>query len=990
MKQNLRLSHLWRVALCGCVAASLTSCIDNDYDLDNGISGEANILGSVTIPIGTISPIYIGEIINADSIDELSLTEDGRYVLSVSDSFAVSIDDLGDDLAISIEGVSEGSDINENIADNTELPSFDLSISSSTEMNIDMDGVSLESSTEAIEGSSELAPSYPTAIKLLAANPAADISVSQIELPVEVDPIVSEIEIAPDMECPSEVVKVSNILFGGDSKGVEVTVDLDITSLAQGFEALEWQTPVMTLEFPEGFTLSSGSNVVSFPSALMTSSLYKVSTQILSYDIDIIPNEDGSITPMEIEVVCSVSGDMTVISGVTNGSAIDIESGFSLNVTSEELAIGDLDITVEGVEVPIEGIALSESVNIDGIPDNVTAIGCVSFVEGANDLTISIDPIYLPEGLGITSGESLVIEFPADRFAITGADAYDAIRYKYQVLIPTKDLVGSQTVTKVITIDSMHFESYPIVDGVLAFDPAIEVAGATISMGGKLAMSDYNSFLESHSTQEVSFAAEAAGMEVLKAELTVDAIEIEIPAQSTAIEIYEEIPTEVEALYGMDFVDEVTATISINITGLPTGDDVGDLVFDGYTITFPEFIVFAEGEVDENNSLSLDGVVLGDKTLATRSYKRVMYIEEFDFTAAEYAGIIKTDDAGDRYVSINDEVELEGGLVLQSGDATSEVSDITGRVEFELSDITVKSVTGRINPEIPEVKESIDLSELTESISLDDMSLILTNPTISLDVKNSLTIGLDISELILTPYKSGVAKSAMKSTESIPIAALPLDVSYMYETTSILFSAYESSAEGCYQIEGLESILADMPDSLQIEVVAEVAGETHTIDLTGLYDLKLDYEVNVPLEFEALEVNYTDTLSDLSSTFEDIVEYISEVELRLDVASTLPFTVELLNITAMDANDNVLDLPNMLGDGCTINGSDGSVAISQLVLNLSDNDAGDLMLLDKLLFSIKATVDSESGSAALDESQYIQFGLKLYIPDGLNIDLDEF
>ena len=71
---------------------SISSCIDSRYDMSKGISTKIAFGGdSLAIPLGSTDTIRVGELLNADSIDMISVGEDGGYGINMSDSISVEI-----------------------------------------------------------------------------------------------------------------------------------------------------------------------------------------------------------------------------------------------------------------------------------------------------------------------------------------------------------------------------------------------------------------------------------------------------------------------------------------------------------------------------------------------------------------------------------------------------------------------------------------------------------------------------------------------------------------------------------------------------------------------------------------------------------------------------------------------------------------------------------------------------------------------------------
>lgn len=71
---------------------SINSCIDTRYDISKGISTKIAFGGdSLSIPLGSTDTIRVGDLLNADSIEVISIGEDGGYGIKMSDSIYVEV-----------------------------------------------------------------------------------------------------------------------------------------------------------------------------------------------------------------------------------------------------------------------------------------------------------------------------------------------------------------------------------------------------------------------------------------------------------------------------------------------------------------------------------------------------------------------------------------------------------------------------------------------------------------------------------------------------------------------------------------------------------------------------------------------------------------------------------------------------------------------------------------------------------------------------------
>ena len=151
-----------------------------------------------------------------------------------------------------------------------------------------------------------------------------------------------------------------------------------------------------------------------------------------------------------------------------------------------------------------------------------------------------------------------------------------------------------------------------------------------------------------------------------------------------------------------------------------------------------------------------------------------------------------------------------------------------------------------------------------------------------------------------------------------------------------------------------------------------------------------DFAVEVPLVFDNLFIEYSDTISDLQkdifSEISDMVDGLN-VRLKAKVESTLPLGV---NVTAVPLDIN----GNPIQNGVTVEnitlapGSEESPSVSDLVLEI-DIEEGMINVLDGLV--IKAECESQQDKQSeLRSTQYVYVkDVVLQLPQGVALDLTD-
>ncbi len=454
-------------------------------------------------------------------------------------------------------------------------------------------------------------------------------------------------------------------------------------------------------------------------------------------------------------------------------------------------------------------------------------------------------------------------------------------------------------------------------------------------------------------------------------------------APSEQVEVQEEL----EAIYSMGFSNDVYLTLNftLNLSGIDS-----DIAFDNYSIQLPKFITSSSSLVDSNNTLTLNDTFT--KSGSSYTYSISIKSEGLDFT--QYDDIIAS--SGEtKVLNFSDDITCSGGVVLTANNISSSIvgTAVTGNITFTLSEMIAGEVSGIINPEIPDMGEAIDLSELSDGID-GDISLVVSDPSITLQATNPLQIPLEITSLTLQPYKNGTKLTPVTLSSTIYIAAASSSGSTttkikIYGNDNLDFSDSDSYSSLIY-MEGLGAILDGMPDSIDFSYEAQVdKSQTHTIDLTKeSYEVALSYQIDIPLSFDEFSLDYTATVDGLGGDLEDALEYVSSMALDITMENDLPLSITISDITPLDEDGNALSsLDPFISNSCTI-AANGS---STITLTLSDNAAGDLAKLDGLDISLQANMSAAdgTGSASFNANQEIRMSMSARIIGGININTDD-
>ncbi|MFI3324406.1 MAG: hypothetical protein SNG59_07130 [Rikenellaceae bacterium] len=1008
MKKNyfLRGRFLCAVALAGVLLMAPTSCVDDTYDLDKGLDMSMSLGGSLGFPLGSTEPILLGDMLDTDEIEQLeAIGESGLYKISMADVIEIDLSSLTE-TEVAIEGI-ENVQVIESALETPTFPSFALSVSPSTiDVNPALDQVSTGDAVPLAQNIT-IAPTYPTALKdILSSGYATGQEIDKdepkvVEFGFVRDPV--ELNVGADITQPDQVISFQEIRFGSDGsdEGVVASVVLDLSPLANLFQEDKFfvELEYVEIAFPEGFVISeSGSHIYRLEN------LENEGDNIeFDFTIEKFVFEEGEgLEALNGNVSTDIAEEIMVW-GTLSGTTIDESANMTLDVNSS-IEVADMTFTVSQVETEIEGSLLSgdDPVTIE-LTDLITDVNWVSLVDGENVIEISINSI---ESILPPSGDPIQILFPATKFEIIESDEVKLVEDSYVLEIPLTSLVNGDGFDADVVITKILFdEEITVVDSetesnYLEFDPEITMTGTILYMGdaegSQITLSAYNEFAVSE--QAILTQVSDDELEVEDADIEIGGYDIELDPMTTLISESIDLPEELTRIDYMTFAESVYLTIDVDVE--LTGLDESDLKFNKYTITFPEFLVFDESvgteegiTLDEDNKMTINSTFDVSEDGSTRYFYR-----QFEVTQIDLSNV--TIENGN--LSLNEEILLEGALALDGGDVDIDaLSDvIIANVSYSLDEMSVDKVYGLFSPDLPADSEEFDLSSLSDAME-GELTLVLTDPTIVLTATNTLEIPILIDYVRLSPTKDGEPTTKIdengdesdiyiSTPEAISIGAA---VNGEATTTVIHLVNYEvvnsmnSDGVTYVQLSDFGYLLSGLPNSLAMEYSASVSEEqTHMIDLNReeAYSFTLDYSLDVPLTFDELSFDYEVVMDGLGESLESVLDYISALDINMEIENTLPISLSISELTPIDASgDEITSLGSILvGDG-TI----AALATSELGISLADNADGDLKLIDGFKIHIEASATSTEGGVDLCADQYLVISMSAALPEGITIDL---
>lgn len=464
-----------------------------------------------------------------------------------------------------------------------------------------------------------------------------------------------------------------------------------------------------------------------------------------------------------------------------------------------------------------------------------------------------------------------------------------------------------------------------------------------------------------------------------------------------------------------------------------TGNGQGKItVKKGLQISFPEFI--AVGDIPDIFSssdshvltLNEDISLLSGTPLELGFSLKEMDLEMLKTLTGGAEGYIEEN--GKRYLRIRQSVEV-GHLVLEilPEDFGKTLGDVPETIGFDMGitsgNAVVTGATLVFDPAIDLEDQIIEIGQMPEFLSGENVNLDVYNPVITLKVTNSTPAAVAVSAK-LQGYDSN-GDPVMDNPIEIGTESEPIIIRNLPEGKECLTTVYISRRPieldpvlpaDQYAlnlvIDNLSGIIASMPEKIAIYDISVVPYHEDGSKYTAVsfsssenpsYEFGVDYDVNVPLAFgEDLLMKYPYDITGLNSTFNSDTDeagnvsiHVDRAEIKMTFVNTLPMdmAVEALPI---DIDGNVI--PSSAGIEVSMS-SDGSgqahvsagtlesPADTPVTISLSaKKDA--VKSLDGFRLEITGTSSAATAGIPLNSNQYIQItGMSINFDGGIETEL---
>lgn len=395
----------------------------------------------------------------------------------------------------------------------------------------------------------------------------------------------------------------------------------------------------------------------------------------------------------------------------------------------------------------------------------------------------------------------------------------------------------------------------------------------------------------------------------------------------------------------------------------------------GFQFRFPDNLHFKKHSASDDSYTISDGhiITISEDVVfsSTSPYNIALDLEQIDVPA----GAIK-----DGRLFIDEHISVTGDFYVDTDDFASSPSYLSiDLVPSVADDVTVTSVTAKVNIDENVEPAIVTLPEIPDFLSGDDIVLDFYNPMIYMNVRNHTPLSLSVGASLVSRNQGEI-----QTVNPFGTGDSRLGISSM-ASNLYLISGRPSEVDGGENIvvPGLSKIIRVIPEEIAVENINVRTADNDYITLNPGEDqsLEISYEIMTPLAFD------TDMSLDFTYDIEDL-GLVSDADVRssvlnLVIENSIPLEFELrAECLGEDGHvsDNVsLEVKGKLASGTHLSPTTNSVEI--VITNNSDT-----FELAGLRLELKASVTEHAGTV-LNNRQGIRISsISLSLPDGVTID----
>ena len=754
-----------------------------------------------------------------------------------------------------------------------------------------------------------------------------------------------------DIQLPQEVESVDKVQF--DDATSNVTFNMSLENL-QNVSGLKVELQSLEIKFPEGLDVEGAvGGKLTYPAEDITNGFSK---DITIKSLTLPAPQGGTISysgNIEVTATAKASGNDVLSSSIPSTADKD---GIIKTQVNSTLAIKDYTVKVKAQSKEFDEQAFDFNYDIDAA---IAEYGAVT-IYPKNDPAINIQIDIPSTALSIKGSQDkgIIVKFP------------EFIHFKNDVpsnfdnTSNTLTIKGENPGTINLPIDNLTIDPVKEND-IYKIKGQVLISGEVVTDATTLHKTD----IEEITAPDFKIRLKTTIPAMEAQDVSLVKFEKELK-ENFDITIFQkkDLPKEIISISEAQLKD-VQTNLDFTFSNLPELNT--DIEVEA-SLTFPEVITLDQNdERVSGNTLNIKGVINSEGKLLVNPVK----IDKLDLSGYDF-----TSDK-----DLTGKIEVTGKFIAQNPKA--DINSLGGNIDIDIDvkipDIKFEKIVGRIDYDIDEFNQNIQLEGLPDFMKDENFVLDFANPHLLLKVKSNLGIPV-AADLILTPVYSGTDGTPIKCKINLPASP---DASSTITTNFWLANTDNGCPADCIHIEAdIRSLLQKIPDQFKLVLDAKTNSEMDgTIQPDSKYTLDVDYEFVAPFEFG--DKTHIETEQIVEGLGADIGKLLRKNSLKIggEITNTLPLQL-LLSIELLDSGKNVIPMDEPCQQVLKACASDGSASVTQVDLVLHKNDIDAIENLSAL--KLKYEVTSPVSGISVKEDSYLQAVLTIALPEGYTIDFN--
>lgn len=432
------------------------------------------------------------------------------------------------------------------------------------------------------------------------------------------------------------------------------------------------------------------------------------------------------------------------------------------------------------------------------------------------------------------------------------------------------------------------------------------------------------------------------------------------------------ITTDVTELYSSDVI--MPASLRMNIEGSNSLT-----VKKGFQIEFPDYMTITTTD----QRVKITGSVLTFIQDINVSQNSALYIPiqvtRIDFESMGTGkGLVAPG-----HLVIADDINISGTSTTTGGSAIQMIMD----TEIKIDEIQLTQVTAKVNPEINVSIDPITINNLPDFLKDEQVRIDMTDPKIYLTVSNTSPVEVNFSG-VLKSYKGGKLLASVPVGQSPNLITIPGNQPDEYIICLHRLNNHVEGADASVTVENLNDLIETIPDEIRMDnIEAKASDKRCTIVLGSTYNVKTDYEINAPLQFnEGTNIVYSDVIDNWNKDVKD--HSVKEVVITMDAQNSIPLTMNM-EVKAINKNGTVLNSISTEVSSQIAAGTMENAKVTPLEITLKSTDANAFKELDGLKYEVSATSSAETSGKVLNKNQYLRLeNMTIKIKGGVTVDMN--